>query len=777
MPTARDACVVLIAVACAALSAHGGGKVRFEPWLRLDAVHPIAASSSSARVAYAAPDAQFAVIDTPFGDARVAYVAAREGGRALEMMALKDVQGARRRRRASARGDPYAWLMAQSPGAAVVDARDDDDDDEYHRAMVRGARARANGHEMDGFAEAPRERRRADVAPEWFNDAKTSADVRGVDANDVGIARIAYGYVGVNRTREVVVVVTRDLRVMCFDARTLRSMWRADVDAGNTPSSRRRARVRVVEVSIAITDASVFEDDVGMVIVGARVERRISAEASSRRTSKNGAEGAGDNDDDGDAVAADADDVSGEFTYYALDGASGERRWTETDDDGSIFHRRARGRLSLPTIDRDEAPDDYTERACREFKSSFVSDGLPHQWRGASDTKMRLAHFRRNNNHEARGAAAKLRRQKKTMSSSTVMKDGVALPNGLARFLGGAVEKLHGAPKTTAPRVHSRVRKQEPPNVVVSHHADGVDVLHLYSGKQICAIDLPNPGLHVDLDGDGVIDHVEAHGWKSRAENTPQCWATVTAGETPAVAKRVLSATICRGGSGMSGHRAAIAAGHDHRVVDVVPPVSLRRLPETANELARPLDAMSRDAIFLNNRGDLTCYDVRDGARRRWQLRTPAGWDNDGVVSPSLTAFSTRVGGYVDLAVAAGARSVFIVDAKGRRAAPTIELTTPPAAPLIVADVNRDGLHDLVLRTQFSTYVWIQKPKHGNLAFMFLLGCLTLVVLATFAYQLKEAHEDASAYGGKPRIVRSTALVGDESDDDQDGAHRSSESD
>jgi hypothetical protein len=207
----------------------------------------------------------------------------------------------------------------------------------------------------------------------------------------------------------------------------------------------------------------------------------------------------------------------------------------------------------------------------------------------------------------------------------------------------------------------------------------------------------------------------------------------------------------------MSGHRAAIAAGHDHRVVDVVPPVSLRRLPETANELARPLDAMGRDAIFLNNRGDLTCYNMRDGARRRWQLRTSSGWNADGVVSPSLTSFSIRVGGYVDLAIATGAQSIHIVDAKGRRAAPTIELTTPPAAPLVVADVDGDGLHDIVLRTQFSTYVWIQKPKHGSLAFTFLLGCLMLTIITTFMYQLKEAREDA--------------LVGDESDDDDNHHH------
>ena len=40
-------------------------------------------------------------------------------------------------------------------------------------------------------------------------------------------------------------------------------------------------------------------------------------------------------------------------------------------------------------------------------------------------------------------------------------------------------------------------------------------MLHLYSGAKVCGMRLKSPGLHVDFDGDGVVDRVEAHGWNA----------------------------------------------------------------------------------------------------------------------------------------------------------------------------------------------------------------------------------------------------------------------
>jgi hypothetical protein len=48
------------------------------------------------------------------------------------------------------------------------------------------------------------------------------------------------------------------------------------------------------------------------------------------------------------------------------------------------------------------------------------------------------------------------------------------------------------------------------PNVIVAHLEEGIEAVHLYTGRTICKLHLPSPGLHVDMNGDGVLDHLQA---------------------------------------------------------------------------------------------------------------------------------------------------------------------------------------------------------------------------------------------------------------------------
>jgi hypothetical protein len=45
----------------------------------------------------------------------------------------------------------------------------------------------------------------------------------------------------------------------------------------------------------------------------------------------------------------------------------------------------------------------------------------------------------------------------------------------------------------------------------VAHLEEGLEAVHLYSGRTLCQLHLPAPGLHADLNGDGVLDHLQAH--------------------------------------------------------------------------------------------------------------------------------------------------------------------------------------------------------------------------------------------------------------------------
>ena len=50
------------------------------------------------------------------------------------------------------------------------------------------------------------------------------------------------------------------------------------------------------------------------------------------------------------------------------------------------------------------------------------------------------------------------------------------------------------------------------PNVWVAHLRDGIEAVGLHTGRTICKLHLASPGLHADLNGDGVLDHVQATG-------------------------------------------------------------------------------------------------------------------------------------------------------------------------------------------------------------------------------------------------------------------------
>lgn len=53
------------------------------------------------------------------------------------------------------------------------------------------------------------------------------------------------------------------------------------------------------------------------------------------------------------------------------------------------------------------------------------------------------------------------------------------------------------------------------PNVWVAHVRDGIQAVGVHTGRTICKLHLASPGLHVDLNGDGVLDHLQATGLQS----------------------------------------------------------------------------------------------------------------------------------------------------------------------------------------------------------------------------------------------------------------------
>ena len=73
-------------------------------------------------------------------------------------------------------------------------------------------------------------------------------------------------------------------------------------------------------------------------------------------------------------------------------------------------------------------------------------------------------------------------------------------------------------------------------------------VLDAFTGELICQLALQHPGYHADINGDGVIDHLDARGHRAQIamamDNfSPGCWASVTSG-APDV-QTIFEGSIC----------------------------------------------------------------------------------------------------------------------------------------------------------------------------------------------------------------------------------------
>jgi len=439
----------------------------------------------------------------------------------------------------------------------------------------------------------------------------------------------------------------------------------------------------------------------------------------------------------------------------------------------------------------------YGEVACRDFRESMVMSALPHQWREREDTRLQLAHF--THHRPAKGARARKAGSGPSVGGGGGRNGGGGggskgvehSTNPMARALGQTAHAVTvgvkasgagtggvvaggapvgagigvgqgGLPSNTGPHLHALpahvARARLPPNVIVAHQEEGIEVLHLFSGRTLCKMLLPPPGLHVDVNGDGVVDHIEAHGSAggdggghaavgADGHAVPACWAQATSG-VPA-REHLFNGSICRGASGVTRHGSRHMNGEPsggyaaNAHVEVAAPAVLRRGEET---VVRSLRRAVKDMVFLNSRGEVTCY--THAGHRRWLQRTEASWARGGGDHASLTTLPLRPGGAVEVVLAVGASHATLLTPSGYKLA-SLRLPAPPIAPATIADVDGDGLHDLVLRTRTGVYCWTQRSHPGFLPFTFLLGALILGMSAAFVTQLPTADQSG-------RILRST---------------------
>ncbi|KAE8703845.1 Detected protein of confused Function [Hibiscus syriacus] len=438
------------------------------------------------------------------------------------------------------------------------------------------------------------------------------------------------------------------------------------------------------EIAISISNYTLKHGDSGLVIVGGRMEMQphlyldpfeeigmAERSAEQHRRSANEKE---------------ASENSGtvnlhHFAFYAFDGRKGGLRWSrknenieEHSSDSSQLIPQHNYKLDVHALNT-RHPGEFE---CREFRESILGV-MPHHWDRREDTSLELSHFKRH--------------KRKT----------------LKKIAGSAKSKK---PMAYIPTITNYTQLWWVPNVVVAHQKEGIEAVHLASGRTVCKLHLQEGGLHADINGDGVLDHVQAVGGNGAEQTVVSgsmevlrpCWAVATSGVP--VREQLFNASICHHSYFHLFQHGEFYRGYG-RTANVASLEAATPILIPKSDGHRHRKGSHGDVIFLTNRGEVTAYSPGlhgHGAEWQWQLLTDA--------TCSLTS---------------------------------IDLPAPPTHALITEDFSNDGLTHIILVTSSGVYGFVQARQPGALFFSTLVGYLLLVMGVIFVTQ------HLNSMKGKPR--------------------------
>jgi len=392
------------------------------------------------------------------------------------------------------------------------------------------------------------------------------------------------------------------------------------------------------------------------------------------------------------------------------------------------------------------------------------------------DTRFELAHFYKHRRKIVKKLQGK---EGNLISQRPEEKDAPgkhSKGNRVASAVGRAAELAVGAKPRKQEYIHVPVITNLSthwwvPNVIVAHLKEGIEAVHLATGRTVCKLYLPEGGLHADINGDGVLDHVQAAGGHGSQRIVPTgmmealkpCWAIATSGVP--VVEQLFNGTICRHSpfdmfphhdfTGDLGRQA-----NTGDFIDVVAPVLL---PHPIQHRK----GKHGDIIFLNSRGEVTSFSIlgpKTGqeAHHRWQVVTSASWtaseELQGIgqhqAIPTLAALPLRKNGQPEVVLAVGELEGVILSPKGSHVT-TFPLPAPASAPVLYVDFSGDALNDLIVTTSDGIYGFVQTRQPGAILFSTLVGILLLVMGVIFITQ----HLGSSKGNSRPAGRQSTTTV------------------
>ncbi|KAJ0968516.1 hypothetical protein J5N97_025433 [Dioscorea zingiberensis] len=592
-----------------------------------------------------------------------------------------------------------------------------------------------------------------DVVDEGFSEAQVLAEV-SLLPDKIRVASEGALSLWQQIQKQVLVVVTSGWSVMCFD-HNLKKLWENNLQEHFPHGSHHR------EIAISISNYTLKHGDSGLVIVGGRMEMQhhstmdlFEETFASEKSSDSQRRSANENESSGDSQTVDLR----HFAFFAFAGQSGSLRWSRKNEnieahssDASQLIPQHNYKLDVHSLNS-RHPGEFE---CREFRESILGV-MPHYWDRREDTRFELAHFRRHKRKSLKKMPGKVTNNPfhTPVENHPPGKDP---SNKIATIIGKAANYAGSAKSNKGmhyiPTITNHTRLWWVPNVVVAHQKEGIEAVHLASGRTICKLHLPEGGLHADINGDGVLDHVQVVGGNGAKqavvsgsmEVLKPCWAVATSGVP--VREQLFNASICHHTHFGFFHHGDFARNFG------------RNVDAGLLEVASPILIHTDDGPKHRKRshGDVvTSYSPSlhgHDAIWRWQLLTGATWSNlpspsgmmEAMVVPTLKAFSLGKYSKQEVIIAAGDQEAVVIS-PGGSILTTFDLPSPPTHTLILEDFSGDGLTDIIVVSSSGTYGYVQMRQPGALFFSTLVGCLIVIIAVIFVSQ----HLN-SVNKGKPR--------------------------
>ncbi|KAK5577541.1 hypothetical protein RB653_002484 [Dictyostelium firmibasis] len=320
------------------------------------------------------------------------------------------------------------------------------------------------------------------------------------------------------KRQQIIVVVTDGWAVLCFNDK-LKKLWESYASDEVLPGHYQS------EISITILPTKI-PDDKGIVIVGGRMEPlpgvvhkphySIPMFGEKIETDKNHDH---KRDDDHDSFTAHREE--NHFSYFSYDCQDGYKRWSHEENDfkpenpHTTEEHKKDSDISLHSFKQHifSQLEHLGEVDWKTYRDSILAS-LPHKWSSNFDTKLEPRHFEKKIN---------------TIRGTTTTNDATNTINGLmgsSNTLNNEMIEFYSKNFDTfsilsrKDQISFKSQHIENPNVIVTHHKYGIEVIHIVSGKTLCKLVLDGTDfygdsnryiVYLDLNGDGVLDQVRSY--------------------------------------------------------------------------------------------------------------------------------------------------------------------------------------------------------------------------------------------------------------------------